>query len=68
MRSRSGFSSVESDSLSRPLSGAAADDGHCLECGDVIDTRVMLVDSFKASAMAQPGTRGSHLHLQRGVC
>ncbi|CAL8468719.1 g8259 [Coccomyxa elongata] len=46
-RSRSGFSSVDSDGLSRPLSGAAADDGYCFECGDVIDTRVMLVDSFK---------------------
>ena len=53
MRSRSGFSSVDSDGLSRPVSGAAADDGCCFECGDVIDTRVMLVDSFKVRPMAQ---------------
>ena len=48
VRSRSGFSSLESGSLSRPLSGAVTEEGHCFECSDVIDTRVMLVDSFKA--------------------
>ncbi len=48
VRSRSGFGSLESGGLSRVLSGAATDEGFCFECGDVIDTRVMLVDSFKA--------------------
>lgn len=61
MRSRSGFSSVDSDGLSRPLSGAAGDDGYCFECGDVIDTRVMLVDSFKARPMLHVRSYGSHL-------